>query len=531
MLSSAWLLLAPPLMLRALLPTRSQEMPWSWRKDVPFLLLISAGVVLCCAFWVSRFSIGDKIISSDFHDMCIATEAVREDIRGMFSGNRSWMAAWTAGVLARRLGVIDGLLAAALLHSWVMVFGIGLGARALAGRMAALIAMLSVMALPPLAVLPRTASLYPAFDAAITLSLGLTLVACRWRSPWTLALGSAGAGLVFLADARGLIWGLSTLGVLALVLLVGLYENIKNQTLPRWRRGLMGLLWPIAGIGPMIYSYILGRWAYMSNSASLEMRIDVQHFFMERSLAFISRPGMRSRYIWGWSSPWEIPKTLRWLYDEQQHVPKSWATTSTNVWIYGDQVAPWVGPFWVVFLLSCWYLRKQLGMLGALLLALVPFAAAQWATVTMVDLHVRFLGSTYPVLALLLGLAWVSVGDLLPMRYTIRRLQLPASDLLIHGSFFLLLVLGIIPSWLSPVAAWRQPIISDDSIPLMVYVATHPRTQRVTDVEAQCMAALSEDMADDPESGTHIYGPEVMRLTDTLNNVGPVNAPPGAGKH
>lgn len=467
--------------------------------------------------------------------MCIATEAVREDIRGMFSGNRSWMAAWTAGVLARRLGVIDGLLAAALLHSGVMVFGIGLGTRALAGRMAALIAMLSVIALPPLAVLPRTASLYPAFDAAITLSLGLTLVACRWRSPWTLALGSAGAGLVFLADARGLIWGLSSLGILFLVFIVGSYENIRNQVIPRWQRWLNALLWPIAGIAPMIYAYILGRWAYMQNSASLEMRVDVQHFFMERSLEFISRPGMNSRYIWGWSSPWQIPKTLLWLYDEQRHVPKSWAMTSDNLWVYSTQVAPWVWPFWGVLGLSIWGLRRQPGMILALLLTLTPFAAAQWATVTMVDLHVRFLGSTYPVLALLIGLAWVSAAELLPTHFTgrLKSLHFPASDLVLNGGVFFLLVLGGLPSWLSPIAPWRQPMISalDSSIPMMVYASTRPQTQRISDTEAQCMAALSEDLAADPDSGTHIYGPNTMKLEDVSNNVGPINAPPGAGKH
>ena len=72
----------------------------------------------------------------------------------------------------------------------------------------------------------------------------------------------------------------------------------------------------------------------------------------------------------------------------------------------------------------------------------------------------------------------------------------------------LAVVLGMVPSWLSPVATWRAPVSSDIEPANSLWYAKS-ETNLPPDVSPRCMEFLREDLASGAKSGSALLGWEV----------------------
>jgi len=67
------------------------------------------------------------------------------------------------------------------------------------------------------------------------------------------------------------------------------------------------------------------------------------------------------------------------------------------------------------------------------------------------------------------------------------------------------LVLGMVPTWLSPVANWRSPVSADIEPSNSLWHAAHSELLPV-DVAAECAEALNEDFASGLPIGSRLLG-------------------------
>lgn len=482
---------------------------WSWPEELLLASCAGVWVTLTCLLVYSEYYLpGGGLISSDFEQYCALTGYAAEGTVSAHHYDRFRLASILPGGLAQAWGITDGLLGSSILSLWWLVVGLYLWARALMGRMAGLSACLVLCACAPLVSFTRTLTFYPQWSASFVLMAGLSCVAMRLGTPGSLLLASSAVGLSLLLDVRSILWALGPLALLGLVVLRG----------PRTRLPLrMGLL-----LVPLLLSFYASQRYNHAHTTPLELQVSSYVSDSERlTRAHVTRetptalpPGQRG-FVWGHSDLRQLYPALLKLVAFQEQV-QTFTDRSKLVLQRQQRLTPWLSLLGVAGVLSGWGLRRQPWMLLALVLSAGGFLAAYWKT-AQVYMHVRMLSLAYPVLPLLLGLAF-SVAISAPLRR--RPTNSPETPTLTDPRRMLrplvgllLLQLGIqgsLPTYLSPVAAWRTPLIEDSGFHDMMAVAAGRRAA-LRDEEQRCLAFLRRDQSREiPAPGRLV--PSLMQL-------------------
>jgi len=444
------LVAASALGLRLLPAARADARPW-----VEVLLACGAGLGLAGVggLWTSAFFLPEApgvISTPDFAEYC---GSVAHYIHGewwRWSSNRSTLAGGPAILLSPWLGVVDGLLVGALVGQFLTGAGLYLWGRAIHSRAAGLAAALLAATVVPLAVLGRTLTYYPVLVGFLTLGTGLVAVAWRWPRPPTFLLGGAGVALCLLVDPRGLLWGLSLGGMLLLAVLVQAIDR-------NWKRGLSRLALGLAAVGlPVWLAWAEADRAYLPQTTTLEELGDPTKGW-ETHVRVLSDPNVpmtaERGYIWGRSSLWNVPDTLRFLHAQSQRVPdeiRHSALTQRGKEAWLEPYLGWVAASGVVAAIGLW---RHPARLLLLLGTCVPFVAVLRGAVDMRFANLRFLGNGMVFIPLLIGVGLAVLAGTGRTGRSRLPWRLPAAVLLVLAT-----VLGTLPTDLSPSALWRDPL-------------------------------------------------------------------------
>ena len=437
-----WVLAVIPLLVRLLVPGSppQDEPPDRW--DVLLAVLAGVGLAGLCGFWLVDFHmLRGPLTSADFHEYCGGVVALRGDTSAEFTRQRSVLAALPSVWLSRSLGVLDGMAAAAL----VSMAGIGAGlygwGRAMSSRLGGIAAVLAGATLAPLVIFSRALSFYPEVTAAFTLGIASALVAARWRRDGDLLLCGLGAGLCFLIDLRGLLWGLTALGVGGLVVLAAPRR--------RWPLRMLILLLPVW------LAWHAGALSYSANTNPLEGQTDVLKRISDKGGdSTWGRAELPvSEYIWGHSDPLEIPVTLYSLSLQSRRIPPWMKDDERSIEERRRSLDPVLPLLAASAAISAAGLirRRRAWVLMAALATALPFITSTQGAITLGQLYLRYLGTSAVLMAALMGTAFAMLAGH------------GRGRLILGGAAALLLTLGVLPSPLSPVASWREPVYAQRS--------------------------------------------------------------------
>lgn len=486
--------------LRLLPLGRDPHEPWSTSVDVSLALGLGLATAAAKAWYLAVFAMTDGTDTFDLPDICITVEALRAwDLQAVV---RQPVAALLPTLLSYPLGLFDGVAASALISAAALGAALYLWGRVLSGRAAGVAAAVFSCALNPLVVMTRQMTFYPESVAAFGLCGAGAAAVLRWRNLPALGLAGASVGLALAAEHSGMIVALIPL-TLAL---------ITALAAPRRRVPLrLAVL-----LAPILLSWVVARVVTPPGMRSFEdkaatytidnvghaltnpftvvnqqdhsLLMTLRRWAYPRDLfrynSFVERQG----YQWGRSGPLGAARALATVAllsaeqpsDEVRSIAgKRWDTDKNRA----RHVTPWV-PVALVSLvlvvLAMWGRRREL--LG-LLAVLSPYAALLVHTAQNQALSKTLMTPMIPI-PLVLGLAWVTLarrgpgGRLLPA--ALRRLlpgspseQEPdappprppvakrAAAVALPGALAALLVLGVVPGWLSPTAPWRLRAASD----------------------------------------------------------------------
>ncbi len=445
LLPVVWGLLAPA----AKGPTESG---WSWPKDLGLAAVLGVFMAGLCGWWLARFSMVEgPFLVSDFHDYCLTPRTLAAGDMESLTRSRPLWPSWVPALLVERLGTVDSLAWGGIVGTGSIASGLYLWGRSLHGRLAGVAAALAMGFLPELLTFSRTLSFYPQITGGLTLATGMAAVALRFPGWGTLVLGGIGVGLAFNIDLRGLVWGLTCGG---LVLLACFRGGLKWAPLKvALLAGLIGGAWLVA---PTAYQPQMDPLeAHTSLRKRLEdNKIAVPHDFPEPTTA----------YLWGTSDPRQIPETLRQLREQSAAVPAEMRNARGGQHNRVTRVAPWA-PVGLGVALLCLLgtLRGRDRIVRAVLLVglSLPWLASLQGAVEIQRSFPRFLGAAWPVLAVGIGLSLAMLASL-PTIWASKAPELPGWTRHVKpvggGLIVLLLVLGVVPTWLGPTASWKVPL-------------------------------------------------------------------------
>lgn len=495
---SALLLLLPPLLLRLVpgrCPSSSGGSDERWRGADTVALGIAVAILTPLgAFWFAAFHLGPApLTSADFQSYCGALAGLREGTVAHWYPMRSVAAGLLPGVLSGPLGLLEGFVVASLL-SWAGVLaGIWIWGRALHGRVAATVAAVLACAVAPLVLVSRHLSFYPEITASMVLCAASGAWAARRRTRLSLVLAGCGVGLALLADARGLIWGGA---VFALGVAVAFGRG--------WRRSPARLALLLL---PVVLSYGLGRWAYAPTFS-----LEVQLANSVRDTAGGGReylPEFRrvEGYRWGYSAPWRIPVTLARLVRASRVSDRVLAVEERTLKDRARHLEPWLPVMAVAGIIALVALRRRPWLLGALVTTSAPFlislkGAGAW------EVTIRYLALGLPVLPVWGAVAWAALAEggrpILSPRIAAGGAW-PLLRPVLHAAVAMLLVAGVIPSFLSPVAPWRAPFESvPEALETFRYVSEGGRPPQVP-LHPLCLSGIRRDRERGRPAGSRLH--------------------------
>ena len=466
------LLLLWPLLLRLVKLRSRDDDRWSTPVDLGLALGLGLFTAALKAWALVPVAHRGQVTGSDIPDVC-------DTVIRLMAGNmdqlpRPPMGALPAAALIPLLGLRDGVYAASLLATALLGAGVYLWARALANREAGVTAALLSCAVAHFVIMPRSFSFYPAAAACYVLCAAGAAAALRWPGKVSLALAGVGLGLTLLVDHIGLIYATP---MLALCLYLCRVPGNRGRTSAR----LLALLLPVC------LSWGVGHWLNPDNMPSFEdklrlydlnaaARADAAGAGKEEGALARLRGWARNRdasprtgggspgYRWGHAGPVQLFKTYVTLAlmgtGPVGDSPDASFARESEV-IRQGMLRPWL-PLGLVALLAGLgaLFRHRLRLVGAVVI-LSPFAALLMIHLRT-EVYVRFLLGPLATLPVLLG---VAVAFLVRRRRAgyfhtgpelrDHRLSAVARPLLL-GAVTCLLVLGLVPSWLSPRAPWRD---------------------------------------------------------------------------
>jgi hypothetical protein len=436
-------------------------------------------------YFLFRFA----LTASDFGHYCESIGAFRSGDLSGWVHQRSLVAGFLPAVLSDTLGVVDALFVGALLSHVLIGMGVFLWARAIHSRLAGMVAVLLMATVAPLVHLTRTTTFYPETVAGCVLSAAAATLALRYRSIPALVFSGIASSVVLLLDVRALLWALPAIGLTATAAVLA----------PTLKRKVVGLSCLLLGLSA---SYQVGKQTTWELTPSLEQQtafyVDeaIRRFLPNEPSAGISTQEEISdtRFVWGRTSIEEIPRTLYFLWQLKQSLPEGIENQPETAYCRRTHVTPWVLPAVVSLIAVLWAARRRpwlaLGFVGSL----VPFAVALQGTSQMVA-HSRYIANGITMIPVLLGAGFGAVAQGALMRQdelgTTRSLR---SGEWIGLGVLLAFVLGMVPSWLSPVANWRSPVSADIEPSNSLWHAANSEILPV-DVSVECAQTLQADFA------------------------------------
>lgn len=417
------------------------------------MAISGVGLVAVGGVWLMGFVLPDSSVFStpDFLEYCGSVVLALNGDLGQWSHNRSLLSGLPSIFAAKHLGIVDGLLVGSMFGQLILGMGLYLWGRALHSPLAGLAAVLCAAALVPLASMGRYLTFYPIIVGVLTLAMATTAVAWRWTSAWTCALAGAGAGLAFLIDPRGLLWGLT---IIPMAVVAACWDR-RIERIP---------LRLLALAAPVWLAWVAGRHAYFPHTTTLEALADLTKGWQD----IIKLPRLRAPltaadgYVWGYSNPLNIPSTLQFL--ASQTIPDVVRNSERTQKAYADTVAPLMplaAGAAAVALAGLWR-RPVMGLV--LLGGSVPFAVALNSAIEARFAGLRFLSNGFPIVALVMGLCWatLALGALPAEEPSTAETGRPWRSLAAAG-ILLAVIMGVIPTHLSPVASWRKVELQTDS--------------------------------------------------------------------
>ena len=513
--------------------------------DLPLSLGLGAAICAVCALHLAYAYLYDPALSDDLIDYCVTADTLRQ---GLWSDpehtvSRPPFPALLSAALAAHLGIMQGLGISSLVASALLAMVFYFWGLILHSRMAGVSAALFMAAVGPLVLASRSYGTYP--EAAVMLAAGamLTTLALVRPSRATFAGAGVGVGLTLLADQFGIFWALPMLLLLLFVLLRGQQRPARALALavPLSLSFIVGALLPMpwVEIGPL---------GSKKHPHTVEMRF-IQHTSVHmRSVKAPEEFGKKGPagaepesldlltnldewdggYFWGHSNPALIPLSLYRVGSMTARavvaVVSAKKPDAASRDLSCKEITPWL---WISLILLAglgfgW--RRDKRQLLALILPLLPFfgfllLAAQM-TQERGELYFKYfpiagaqLGPLYvkpkflligliPV-PLLLGLAW-SALLCAPLRGLLGRAPwIPArvAAQALSVGLVVLLVAGVLPSPLSPMAGWRMRYRSETmKLAQMQANARHLASSPGGDVitkgaeEKRCTQALARDV-------------------------------------
>jgi len=474
---------------------------WNTRVDLGLALATGMAVALLSSVWMPRFYLaGAPLAASDFGQYCSNVGQLRDGVVDEWIMQRSMAAGVLPALLARMLGIVDGLLAASIISVGVLGAAVYLWARALHSRLAGLVGALSVCAIAPLVTLARTVTFYPEIVASYMMCGATTALALRLRTLPAILAAAIGIGWVLLVDVRGLIWALPALALVGVA--VSLLENRRMQ-------------WVAAGLiaVSLTVSFLIAHVTQWGLPPSIEQH--AVHYVDEAlrraspdnpevGIQFDPRENPTS-YVWGHTSPHHIPTTLATLWSLNALLTDSIANTPENRIHRQIQIMPWVWPALFGLLCSIWALRRRRLLLLGMLVSMMPFGIALNTAGTALA-HARYIATGICIVPVLLGVGFAAI-HLGPLPSVDSKRTTSALSWVdgLACALVLLLVIGTIPSWLSPSASWRLPISADVEPGKSLWHASKDAPLPPS-VNVDCAAALRADFQEGLPVGSRLLG-------------------------
>jgi hypothetical protein len=513
--------------------------------DLPVSLGLGAAICAVCALHLAYAYLYDPALSDDLIDYCVTTDTLRQ---GLWSDpehmvSRPPFPALLSAALAAHLGIMQGLGISSLVVSALLAMVFYFWGLILHSRVAGIAAALLMAAVGPLVLASRSYGTYP--EAAVMLAAGamLTTLALVRPSRATFAGAGVGVGLTLLADQFGLFWALPLLLVLLFVLLRGKRRPARALALaaPLLLSFIVGALLPMpwVEIGPLQSG---------KHPHTMEMRF-IQHTIIH--ISSIKAPGEAGDndptggeqenldlltplekwdggYFWGHSNPALIPLSLYRVGSMAVRAVAAVVSTKKPDAESRDlsyrEITPWLWISLILLVGLCIGWRREKRQLLALILPLLPFFGflllASQMTQERGELYFTYfsaagsqLGPLYvkpkfmliglvPV-PLLFGLVWAALfcAPLRGLLGRVPRIPARAAAPVLSVGLLALLVTGVLPSPLSPMAGWRMRYRSETmKLAQMQANARHLASSPGGDVitkdaeEKRCIQALARDV-------------------------------------
>lgn len=500
--------------------------------DLLLFIVCGAGLAAANSLWFARFGLYPQpFLCTDFHEYCGTIAGLVLDAPADMSAQRSPLTAAISAAFVRRLGMVDGMAVAALLSTGVIGGSLYLWGRALHGRLAGLLAAMAATTFVPVVSLSRTLSFYPELAAAFTFGAATTALALRFRTPLSLFMAGVGIGACVLVEGRGLFWALPFFGLSALA---ALWPRAGLEGLPN--KLLEGLACCFALALPLYGAWVLGQ-QHFGIVQCLEVTIDPatrmrDHGFQLLPPARELPP--RGCYTWGQTSLLRIPETLHWIWAMTRRIPPEAFVNDEikrNLILLLGPLPPTIIGAAVLSVLGTLRGRHRMARLMALLGTAVPFLAALSGAIRMQRAQLHYLSTPGPLLVLVLGVGLAvafdgldglpGLADRWRRLHTRLRQRLPPAPALpgdLDGQVLLrsalalglgfLLVTGILPTDLSPVAPWRVPITHGiGDIQATLYArGKGPRAQSSVPATPSCYELLEAEQAAGKAVGGTLFG-------------------------
>ncbi len=469
------MLILLPLALLAVLIWIVPRSSHKWQRHAFWLVGGAAAVALAGLGPPGAAGLSDGLLTTaDFDEYCAGTAVMRDGAAWVEGAGwpvkRSRLAGLGAGLAARWLGIVDGLLLLSVLGTFLMALATALWASMLGGRVAGAAALGVLLALGPTLLLPRQVSFYGALAASGALAaaaVGAAMVRPRSRWFWVAAVM---VWVPVLVDLRGFFW--------TAPLAAGLAASTS-----RWRR--LSLV-PLFGLG-----WILGRVAYPHNALPLE----VQVWQAANVVAFDggARPPeawMSRGLVWGRSALMDLPGSV-------------WALLRMPRGEAGHRIAldPHVlpsAPMWTWLIVAC-----GVGLLGAVrargrvrvaMGVTCGPGLVLWGLALASDLaEPRLLVGAGPALAVVVACGLVSS----------RTSSNKVFSVLVLGLGMVLVPTGWGLAWNAP---WRPQVHARQSHIERLMASVDSGRRESGRLRGRCVAALREDQAAGHPSGSRWLG-------------------------
>ena len=450
-------------------------------REISFMLLMSGAGSLLASYWLYAFWLDGHVIHADFLEYCTGTSAPFLLTTGI-SSKRSMLPMILPRFFYESFGVFDALAIASCLSLALISWCIGLWARIIAGRTAGYVAIATTICLGPLCLMGHIVSSYPEMSLCFVLGAMTTSLGICSPSRKNIALASAGIGITLLADPRGLLWGLSYIGLLLIRIL-----------LHRHRVSFLCIF-----AFTLYSSWLFGAHVYVPEAIGFEEQVDFRpmiHRVLGGNSPYTPPFQYDSRWVWGLVPIQEAWKTLSFLYSQAQ-------LTIPDVSVSNEIL--------IARKLSKEYLLLSLGTLGVSVVSMykypwkilalgttIPFLVGLFGSQTMLEHHARFYLNTLPALAMLLAVAWSSLGWKGHSTFS-------SIGIILLWS---LITMGIIHTPLSPTAGWQHRFSgSDENFTQLIQLYKSGEMSKKPDLR-HCYRALQSLDLDEKPQKVQIFRP------------------------